>query len=107
MSQIIYIKTEEELDKLKESDKLLLIKFGAKWCGPCKQIKSNLEKIAENDNNVIVIDIDVDEAQDSDWSWASEVENLPTFRFIRNGVQLEEYSGSKIEKIQDIIRKLC
>ena len=104
---IICIKTEEEFDKVKESDKLLLVKFGATWCGPCKQIKSHLEKLAETESNVIVIDIDVDDAKELDWDWASEVENLPTFRFIRNGVQLEEYSGSKIEKIQDIIRKLC
>jgi thioredoxin 1 len=103
---IVYIKTEEEFDKVKESDKLLLVKFGATWCGPCKQIKYHLEKLAETENNVIVIDIDVDNAKELDWDWASEVENLPTFRFIRNGVQLEEYSGSKIEKIQDIIRKL-
>lgn len=103
---IIYIKTEEEFDKLKESDNLLLVKFGASWCGPCKQIKSSLEKLSESYDNLIVIDIDVDEAQESDWSWASDVENLPTFRFIKNGVQLEEYSGSKIEKIQDIINKL-
>ena len=106
MSQIVYIKTEEEFDKLKESNKLLLVKFGASWCSPCKQIKSNLEKLSETENNIIIIDIDVDEAQESDWTWASEVENLPTFRFIRNGSQLDEYSGSKIEKIQDIIKKL-
>jgi len=104
---IIYIKTEGEFDKLKETDKLLLVKFGATWCGPCKQIKSNLEKIAESEiNNIIVIDIDVDEVQESDWSWVSEVENLPIFRFIRKGVQLDEYSGSNVEKIHDIIRKL-
>jgi len=104
---IIYIKTEEEFDKLKQTDKLLLVKFGATWCGPCKQIKSNLEKLAESEiNNVIVIDVDVDEAQESDWTWASEVENLPTFRFIKNGVQLDEYCGSKIEKIQEIVNKL-
>ena len=104
---VVYINTEEEFDKLKESDKLLLVKFGASWCGPCKQIKPHLEKISESESeNIIVVDIDVDEASESDWMWASEVENLPTFRFIKNGVQLEEYSGSKIEKIQDIVKKL-
>jgi thiol-disulfide isomerase/thioredoxin len=106
MSGIIYIKTEEEFDKLKESENLLVVKFGASWCGPCKQIKPQLEKLLETIDNVIIIDIDVDDASESDWSWASDVENLPTFRFIKKGVQVEEYYGSKIEKIQDIIRKL-
>lgn len=102
---VIYIKTEEEFDKLKESNKLLLVKFGASWCGPCKQIKPNLDKLSENDN-LIVIDIDVNEAQESEWSWASEVENLPTFRFIKDGNLLDEYCGSKIEKIQELVNKL-
>jgi thioredoxin 1 len=106
MSGIVYVKTKEEFDKLNKSDKLLLVKFGASWCGPCKQIKPHLQKLSEEMKDIIVVDIDVDDAQDSDWDWASEVENLPTFRFIRNGVQLEEYNGSKIEKIQDIIRNL-
>jgi|LauGreDrversion4_2_1035121.scaffolds.fasta_scaffold01559_14 thioredoxin 1 len=105
MSEIVHIKSEEEFDKLKDSDKLLLVKFGASWCGPCKQIKPHLKKIAETKNNIIVIDIDVDEAQDSGWDWASNVENLPTFRFIKNGIELEEYYGSNVDKIYDIIKK--
>jgi len=102
---VVYVKTEEEFEEVKKTDKLLLVKFGASWCGPCKQIKPHLEKLSETED-IVVVDIDVDEASESDWTWASEVENLPTFRFIKNGVQLEEYSGSKIEKIQDIVRRV-
>ncbi len=95
------IKTEEEFDELKKTDKLLLVKFGASWCGPCKQVKPFLEKLAESENNLIVVDIDVEEACD----WVSDVDSLPTFRFIKNGEQVDEYSGSKIEKIQEIVKK--
>lgn len=102
---VVYVNTEEEFEDVKKTDKLLLVKFGASWCGPCKQIKPQLEKLSETED-IVVVDIDVDEASESGWTWASEVENLPTFRFIKNGVQLEEYSGSKIEKIQDIIRRV-
>lgn len=106
MSQIIYIKTEQEFDKLTESENLLVVKFGASWCGPCKLIKPQLEKLLETTNDISIIDIDVDDASESEWTWASDIDNLPTFRFIKNGVQLEEYYGSKIDKIQDIIKKL-
>lgn len=107
MSGIIYIKTEEEFDKIKESNNLLVVKFGASWCGPCKLIKPQLEKLLETIDNISIIDIDVDEASETEWTWASsDIDNLPTFRFIKKGVQLEEYYGSKIEKIQDIIRKI-
>lgn len=105
MSRIVYVKTEEEFDEIKKTDKLLLVKFGASWCGPCKQIKPSLQKLVETED-IVVVDIDVDDASESDWTWASEVENLPTFRFFKNGIQLEEYSGSKIDKIKDIINKL-
>ena len=112
MTKIIYLKTEEEFNALKDTDKLLLIKFGASWCGPCKQVKPHLEKIAESESNLLIVDIDVEEA--SEWEWdsddlgskPSEVENLPTFRFIKNGIQVEEYSGSKMEKIKEMIKTL-
>jgi thioredoxin 1 len=112
MPEIIYVKTEEEFNKLKDIDKLILIKFGASWCGPCKQVKPHLEKIAESESNLIIVDIDVEETSEWEWNYddlgskPSEVETLPTFRFIKYGVQVEEYSGSKMDKIKDMIKTL-
>jgi len=44
---------------------LLIVKFGAEWCRPCKQIKSICDKMFnELPNNVICFDIDIDETME-------------------------------------------
>tara|TARA_Y100000389_G_C17260262_1_gene412649 strand:+ start:86 stop:505 length:420 start_codon:yes stop_codon:yes gene_type:complete len=44
------------------NNKLLIIKFGADWCGPCKRIKSVFnEQVIKSEENILVADLDVDE----------------------------------------------
>ena len=40
---------------------IIIIKFGAEWCGPCKQIKNQVEKAFElmpNNTKCLVVDVD-------------------------------------------------
>jgi len=47
------------------NNKILIIKFGATWCKPCKSIKTTSERwFGEMPNNVICVDIDIDECLD-------------------------------------------
>jgi len=44
---------------------LIVIKFGAKWCGPCKKIKNVVNGFfASSPDDVLCCDIDVDESSD-------------------------------------------
>lgn len=53
------------LDLLKVNPGLIVIKFGATWCGPCKQIKHIVEGFfASSPENVLCADIDADESFD-------------------------------------------
>jgi thiol-disulfide isomerase/thioredoxin len=49
------------LDLLKQNTGALIIKFGAEWCGPCKQIESHVVQIMNRLPDTIqsmIIDID-------------------------------------------------
>lgn len=53
------------LDLLKVNPGLVIVKLGATWCGPCKQIAPIVEAFfASSPANVICADIDVDESFD-------------------------------------------
>ena len=53
------------LDLLANNPGLVIVKFGATWCGPCKKIESNVHKFfSSSPNNVICAVIDVDESFD-------------------------------------------
>ena len=52
----------EFLELLKVNPGLIIVKFGAKWCGPCKQIHSLVEQSFRGmPDNVLCADIDIDE----------------------------------------------
>lgn len=50
---------------LTQNPGIMLFKFGAEWCGPCKKIKNDLESFfASTPDNVLCFDIDIDECFD-------------------------------------------
>lgn len=56
---------QDFLDLLKVNPGLIIIKLGATWCGPCKQIAHIVEAFfASSPKNVICADIDVDDSID-------------------------------------------
>ena len=57
------IRGTQELDKCcKDNEgKIIVIKFTAKWCGPCKKLAPLLEKISETQVDIIVAEISVDD----------------------------------------------
>ena len=57
----VFESREEFLNLLKVNPGLIIIKLGASWCGPCKQIAHIVEAFfASSPANVICADIDVD-----------------------------------------------
>lgn len=52
---------DDYLAYIKKSDKLVLVDFGAVWCGPCKIVKPTVHKIEkDNPTKVELFEIDVD-----------------------------------------------
>ncbi|XP_035798658.1 thioredoxin-like [Amphiprion ocellaris] len=91
---------------LKEAGgKLVVVDFTATWCGPCKQIGPEFEKLSQlpENSNVIFLKVDVDEAEDV--SSHCGIKSMPTFHFYKNGAKLHTFSGANPAALAENLAK--
>lgn len=85
----------DALSKAKSENKLLIIKFTAEWCGPCKQMDKttwrNQDVFDWARDNAIVIAVDVD--KDTKTSEQHKIKAMPTMVAYRDGVEFDRTVG--------------
>ncbi|XP_059655929.1 thioredoxin H2-like [Cornus florida] len=96
-------KWRAHLQASKESTKLIVIDFTASWCRPCGFIEPAINEFAAKYTDVKFIKIDVDELMDVAQEF--EVQTLPTFVLIKEGVAVDKIVGVKKEELQNKIEK--
>jgi thiol-disulfide isomerase/thioredoxin len=73
---------------------VLIIKFGAEWCGPCKTIKPAYKNFINNcPPNIIFADIDIDENMDLYMALKKQkmVQGIPVFLAFFGGVKRDAW----------------
>lgn len=92
---MVEIRNQEELDKIvKENpDNLVIVKFSASWCGPCKKLAGTINEIAPECTNVTFVDVDIEEA-DEEFVTKSGIRNVPVLQFFKNGELVDKNVGA-------------
>jgi thioredoxin 1 len=107
MVEIKEIKNNDDYKSFIEMDKenLHIIKFGAKWCGPCRSLEVTLHGLdSEKIKDSLFASIDVDTDDMSDIIANYSVRSVPTMVFIKNGeVKKTLIGASAANKIYEII----
>lgn len=88
---LVVANEEEFKTEVLSSDKPVLVKFWADWCGPCKMLAPAVEEIAESVENVKVCNVNVDENQDLAFKYA--VMSIPTLILFKNGEAVKRLVG--------------
>ena len=95
--EIIHLKNENFEELIKEK---ILVDFYANWCGPCKMIAPELEKV---ESNIKVVKVDVDEFEDLARTYG--VMSIPTLILFEGGKEVKRNIGfmdkDRIEKFID------
>jgi thioredoxin 1 len=87
--------TDETFEQLVlHSDKPVVVDFWATWCGPCKMVAPEMERIsAKDDGKVEVVKVDVD--ANPRLSQAFGIMSIPTIAFFKPGAQPQGVIGFK------------
>jgi thioredoxin 1 len=105
----ISITDSEFNDKIKSSDKLILVDFWAEWCNPCKSLAPALAEASDDfADKIIVYKMNIDENPETPQRWG--VRGVPTILFFKGGELVDTQVGalakSKLyEKIQDVFSR--
>lgn len=99
--------TPENAQSILSQEKLVVLDFGATWCGPCKKVSGIMDELSDEfQDQIIVAKADVDECEDLAIEY--KVRNVPTILFIRDGNVLDKQAGAAaknvfVEKIKALL----
>lgn len=97
--------TIENLDQIVKTNDLVLIDFYAEWCGPCKKMTPILNKIADENKDIILLKIDAEKSDNIALTF--KVEEIPTYVIIKKGKQVWRAVGEMDEaEMREILRKM-
>ena len=92
MSKVQHPKSSDEARKLTTSG-LVVVKFGAEWCPPCKKIAPVLEELANSQDKYVYVGVDVDECEE--FSGESGISSIPDVRLFKDGKEIHKFVGFK------------
>ncbi len=90
-------------ETITSSNQLVVVDFGATWCGPCRILEPVIDDIATKyEGKAVVAKVDVDDSPTIAKTY--NIIELPTILYIKNGVVLDkQIGGTSPEKIESKI----
>ena len=88
---------------LEAGDKLVVIDFYAEWCPPCRIMGPEIEKLAQQEKDVVFLSVDI--AINEEATEQFYINCLPTFIFIKGRAMIDEVTGAKVEELKATVNK--
>ena len=102
--EIVFLTKRDELIEYLKKHSIVIVKFTASWCGPCKRINPLVTKLFNNmSNNITMVVVDIDKGRDI--SSAMKIKSVPTMYNFINGAPMDSVIGSKSENIIAFFKK--
>ena len=70
-------------EEVLEAKGVVVVDFGANWCGPCKSLVPILDEVVEEDPNKKIVKVDIDEQE----------ELAAQYKIFRNGEVIDKSIG--------------
>ena len=78
-------------EEVLEAKGIVVVDFGANWCGPCKSLIPVLEEVVTEDPNKKIVKVDIDEQEELAAQF--KIMSVPTLLVFRNGEVIDKSIG--------------
>ena len=78
-------------EEVLEAKGIVVVDFGANWCGPCKSLVPVLEEVVTEDPNKKIVKVDIDEQEELAAQF--KIMSVPTLLVFRNGEVIDNSIG--------------
>ena len=96
--------TEDNLKEIVETNDMVMVQYGATWCGNCKITKPKFRRLGDENENIKFVYVDAEKLPNS--RALAEVSNLPTFAGFKNGKLVNSVAGNKPSIITDLLNEV-
>lgn len=90
---MIEIENKQQLEQVLSENSAVVLDFYAQWCGPCKQLLPIVEKVSQEQKDVVYCKINVD--SNSELASEYNVRSIPALKYIKNGEVVKTTLGSR------------
>ncbi len=95
---------QDNLKEIVESNEMVMVQYGATWCGNCRITKPKFKRVSGENEGVKFVYVDAEKLPKS--RALVEVDNLPTFAAFKNGKLLNAVAGNKPSIITDLLNEV-
>lgn len=94
------------LEDLRALPGKVVVDCSASWCGPCKRIAPEVEKMSEEYNGITMVTVDINDSEEISKTY--DISSVPTFLFFVDGEQIESlrFVGSDLKKLRSNVENL-
>ena len=103
----VFVLTDDNFDKTIESNPMVMVKFYAPWCGHCKSLAPEYEKLAQTIKNASknYLLAELDSTVHKKVAERFQIKGYPTLKFFINGIPIDYDGERKAEPILAFLDK--
>lgn len=105
---VVEAKSGDDIDLIlgAAKDSLVVVDYSTTWCGPCKVIAPQFEKMSDKYTDVVFVKVMGDADADSgDLMKREGIRAVPAFHFWKNKQRVHAFVGAKADEIEATIKE--